>query len=72
MEFKKGWKNPGYHYLIDKSGVISQLLDDSGVSNGVKGYNSTSIQRGIYRIFYDTGKGVDNRTEEQKKSLRAF
>ena len=67
---KKGWKNPGYHYLIDKSGVISQLLDDSGVSNGVKGYNSTSINVAYIGGIDDTGKGVDNRTEEQKKSLR--
>lgn len=72
-EFKrKGWKNPGYHYLIDKDGVIHQLLDDSKVSNGVKGYNSTSINVAYIGGIDSSGKGVDNRTEQQKKSLRSL
>lgn len=72
-EFKrKGWKNPGYHYLIDKDGVIHQLLDDSKVSNGVKGYNSTSINVAYIGGIDSSGKGIDNRTEEQKKSLRSL
>lgn len=72
-EFKrKGWKNPGYHYLIDKDGVIHQLLDDSKVSNGVKGYNSTSINVAYIGGIHSSGKGVDNRTEQQKKSLRSL
>lgn len=72
-EFKrKGWKNPGYHYLIDKDGVIHQLLDDSKVSNGVKGYNSTSINVAYIGGIDSSGKGVDNRTEHQKKSLRSL
>lgn len=72
-EFKrKGWKNPGYHYLVDKDGVIHQLLDDSKVSNGVKGYNSTSINVAYIGGIDSSGKGVDNRTEQQKKSLRSL
>lgn len=35
-EFKnKGWKNPGYHYVVFPDGKIEQLLDEDKVSNGV-------------------------------------
>lgn len=65
-EFKrKGWKAPGYHYVITADGKIHQLLDTEKVSNGVKGYNSVTVN-----IAYTGGMdGVDNRTDEQKKSL---
>ena len=65
-EFKrKGWKAPGYHYVITADGKIHQLLDTENVSNGVKGYNSVTVN-----IAYTGGMdGVDNRTDEQKKSL---
>lgn len=72
-EFKrKGWKNPGYHYLVDKEGIITQLLDDSKVSNGVKGYNSTSINVAYIGGIDSSGKGVDNRTEQQKNRSEVF
>lgn len=62
---KKGWKAPGYHYVITADGKIHQLLDTEKVSNGVKGYNSVTVN-----IAYTGGMdGVDNRTDEQKKSL---
>lgn len=72
MEFKrKGWKNPGYHYVVTADGVVYQLLDESKVSNGVKGYNSVSVN-----IAYTGGvapdnihKYIDNRSEAQKRSL---
>lgn len=68
-EFKrKGWKAPGYHYVITADGKIHQLLDTENVSNGVKGYNSVTVN-----IAYTGGMdGVDNRTDEQKKSLVAL
>lgn len=69
-EFKaKGWVNPGYHYLIDKQGTVHVLLEESKVSNGVKGYNQTSINVAYIGGIDSNGKGVDNRTEAQKKSL---
>lgn len=64
---------PGYHYAIMPNGTIHQLLDENKVSNGVKGYNSVSInvayiggveKRGVKVV------GVDNRTPEQKEALR--
>lgn len=66
---RKGWKNPGYHYVVTADGTINKLLDEDNVSNGVQGYNSTSVN-----VAYTGGvdaklKSVDNRTEAQKESL---
>lgn len=63
------WKNPGYHYIIKANGEIVQLLDESKASNGVAGYNSTSINVCYIGGVDKQGKPVDNRTEYQKESL---
>lgn len=69
-EFKsKGWRNPGYSYVVLANGAIHQLLPDSEISNGVQGYNSTAINVAYTGGIDRNGKAVDNRTEEQKKSL---
>lgn len=69
-EFKaKGWKHPGYHYAVMPSGRIEQMLPEEEVSNGVRGYNSTSINVAYIGGIDRNGKAVDNRTSEQKKSL---
>lgn len=65
-EFKaRGWKNPGYHYVVFPDGKVVQMLSEGLVANGVKGYNSTAVH-----VSWVGGyKGVDNRTEAQKASL---
>lgn len=73
-EFKaKGWKSPGYHYVIfPKDGKLIQLLDESKVANGVKGYNAHSIHIAwVGGIDKKDGKivSVDNRTDWQKLQL---
>lgn len=69
-EFKaKGWKSPGYHYVVFPDGKIEQMLDESKVSNGVRGYNSTSINVSYVGGVDSKLKPVDNRTEAQKASL---
>ena len=70
-EFKdKGWKNPGYHYVIRPNGTIFEMLDEDEVSNGVYGYNQNSINIAyVGGITYTNKKGIDNRTPEQKKTL---
>lgn len=69
-EFKrKGWEYPGYHYLIDSTGKINQLLDTKHVSNGVQGYNQTAINIAYIGGIDANGKAIDNRTKEQKQSL---
>lgn len=70
QEFKrKGWVNPGYHYVVSPDGKITQLLDEDKVSNGVKGFNSVSINVAYIGGIDATGKPVDNRTPAQKSSL---
>lgn len=73
QEFKrKGWVNPGYHYVVSPDGKITQLLDEEKVSNGVKGFNSVSINVAYIGGIDRTGKPIDNRTDAQKASLRSL
>lgn len=70
-EFRaKGWRNPGYHYVVFTNGVIRQLLDEGGVANGVKGYNLTAIHVAYVGGIDAHGRAVDNRTAEQKVAIR--
>ena len=72
-EFKaKGWKNPGYHYVVFPDGKVEQLLDEKEVSNGVQGYNSTSINIAYVGGIDNKGRGCDNRTDDQKRVLRTL
>lgn len=59
-----GWKNVGYHYLIDKDGHIHQLANETQVTNGVRGYNSNSIH-----VSYIGGRLKDDRTDMQKAMM---
>lgn len=70
-EFKdKGWKFPGYHYVVRPDGTIFNMLSEDKVSNGVSGYNSTAINVAyVGGITKENTKGVDNRTEAQKTAL---
>lgn len=70
-EFKdKGWKNPGYHYVVRPDGSIFSCLAEDKVSNGVQGYNSNSLNVAyVGGITKSNTKGIDNRTESQKTAL---
>ena len=68
----KGWVNPGYHYVVSPDGKITQLLDEDKISNGVKGFNSVSVNVAYIGGIDTNGKPIDNRTEEQKQSLRSL
>jgi N-acetylmuramoyl-L-alanine amidase len=70
-EFKgKGWKSPGYHWVVFPNGRIVQMLGEDLVANGVKDYNKNSIHvawvGGIDRTHPN---GIDNRTDKQKVAL---
>lgn len=69
---RKGWKNPGYHYVVKPDGGIVQLHPEEKVSNGVKGYNSVSLNVAYIGGIDATGKITDNRTDAQKKSLTSL
>mgnify|MGYP003317245721 CR=1 FL=1 len=72
-EFKrKGWKNPGYHYVVKPDGGIVQMHPDERASNGVQGYNSVTINVAYIGGIDAQGNGTDNRTEAQKKSLTSL
>lgn len=63
------WRNPGYHKIVEPSGKVVELLGDEGVSNGVAGYNSQSINISYIGGVDAAGKPIDNRTEAQKEAL---
>lgn len=60
-----GWKDPGYHYLINTNGSYDQIFPIEKPTNGVKGYNATAIH-----ICYKGGaNGLDTRTDKQKETM---
>lgn len=60
-----GWKSPGYHFIIDKDGNVTQLQHLDKLANGVKGYNKESIH-----VSWIGGKHRDDRTHQQHQALR--
>lgn len=70
QEFKrKGWVNPGYHYVVAPDGKITQMLTEDNVSNGVKGFNAITVNVAYIGGIDRNGKPIDNRTPAQKASL---
>lgn len=63
---QKGWKNPGYHIVVDHAGRATSLLNLERVANGVKGWNKNAI----HIAWIGGADGKDSRTEEQKRKLR--
>lgn len=68
----RGWKAPGYHYIIEADGSIVRTWPEDKISNGVKGYNSVSINI-CYTGGVDLDKPgrppIDNRTPQQKAAM---
>lgn len=64
-----GWKNPGYHYIIKRSGEIVKINDEANISNGVGGHNRYSIHISYIGGVDKNGKPLDNRTDAQKHAL---
>lgn len=69
---QKGWKNPGYHYVVKRDGGIVQMLDVEKVSNGVKGFNQNSIHIAYIGGVDKDLNTIDNRTEAQKTAIRVL
>jgi N-acetyl-anhydromuramyl-L-alanine amidase AmpD len=62
---KLGWKTVGYHKIVNQDGSIETLQPDELPTNGVRGFNQSSIH-----ICYKGGfNGKDTRTPKQKESL---
>jgi N-acetylmuramoyl-L-alanine amidase len=64
-----GWRNPGYHILIEEDGTRHYLQPFDQPANGVRGVNSNSIHISYIGGVDATGKAIDNRTEAQKASI---
>ena len=65
-----GWKMPGYHFIIKPDGEVVKLLSVDEISNGVKGFNSVSINIAYIGGVDSHNNPIDNRTPAQKKALR--
>ncbi len=66
---KLGWKQVGYHYIIEADGKETQLLTIAQASNGVKGMNHSIINVCYIGGVDKLGKPIDNRTAAQKRQL---
>jgi N-acetylmuramoyl-L-alanine amidase len=66
---KRGWKSPGYHYIIKANGDVVKLLDENKVSNGVLGFNENCINVCYIGGKTKEGKGADTRTRAQENSM---
>jgi N-acetylmuramoyl-L-alanine amidase len=59
------WKNPGYHIIIKSDGSWTLLADFNSITNGVAGFNSTSINVSYIGGVDERGRAIDNRTQKQ-------
>lgn len=66
----RGWKSPGYHYVIEADGNIVPLIDEDKIANGAKGYNSDSIHICYTGGIDASGRPADTRTSAQKRSMK--
>ena len=39
----RGWRNPGYHYVVRLDGTVDAILPIDCIANGVKGHNADAI-----------------------------
>jgi N-acetylmuramoyl-L-alanine amidase len=64
-----GWQTPGYHFIIKADGALVNLLPIEKVSNGVKGFNSETINISYIGGIDKKGVPKDTRTIAQKEIL---
>ena len=64
-----GWKNNGYHFIVDKNGNHTKITPLVQLANGVKNYNNYSIHISYIGGINSKGNPIDNRTIQQKDKL---
>ncbi|MBF2707520.1 N-acetylmuramoyl-L-alanine amidase [Flavobacterium soyangense] len=64
-----GWKMPGYHFIVKPDGETVNLLPIEQVSNGVKGFNSQTINISYIGGIDLNNAPKDTRTPAQKASI---
>jgi N-acetyl-anhydromuramyl-L-alanine amidase AmpD len=65
-----GWKNVGYHWVVEADGKATRLAEDSQITNGVAGFNRNAIHISWFGGITKDLKPIDNRTDAQKESLK--
>lgn len=66
----RGWDVPGYHVLIEASGLCHRLVPNGTPSNGVRGHNQDSLHVSYVGGIDAFGRALDTRTAAQKRELR--
>lgn len=66
----RGWNWPGYHYVVMPSGLAVPLVGLDQIVNGATGYNAIGVHVAYVGGIDSKGHPVDNRTPEQKATLR--
>ncbi|MBI1268366.1 MAG: N-acetylmuramoyl-L-alanine amidase [Cryomorphaceae bacterium] len=64
-----GWRNPGYHWIIDADGRRKQLLPEAQIANGVRGHNAHSVHVAYVGGLVSKGVYGDTRTPLQRRTL---
>ena len=82
----RGWKNPGYHYVVRLDGKVEQILPIEQIANGVKGHNAESVHicyvgglRSVNREQGSVNNGhpvktvpANTMTDAQRNAIRAL
>lgn len=63
------WTMPGYHFIIKANGEVVNLLTTDKVSNGVKGFNSETINISYIGGVDKRNNPKDTRTFAQRVEL---
>lgn len=63
------WRNPGYHILFHYDKGFTVFADFDNVTNGVFGFNATSIHLSYIGGIDEHGQPIDNRSDSQKRLL---
>lgn len=68
----RGWKDIGYHFLIDRNGTVALGRPIDQVGAHTQGHNTGTIGVSLFGGFGSaaTDKFSDNFTQEQDKALR--
>ena len=64
-----GWKNNGYHYIIQRNGSVVNITPENELANGVAGYNTHSIHLSYIGGVDANNKALDNRTPAQQEAM---